>query len=52
MFKAGRGLMAATLNEMQDWIEHQPDATQEERSLAFKFLMKNDAIDVVDMLGL
>ena len=52
MKRAGLGLMSATLNEMQDWVEMQPDATKEERGLAFKYLIKNDAIDIADMLGL
>jgi hypothetical protein len=52
MKKAGQGLMSATINDMQDWVETQPDATEEERGLAFKFLMKHEAIDVAVMLGL
>jgi hypothetical protein len=47
-----KGLMSATLNEMQDWVNMQPDATEEERGLAFKYLIKHDAVDVAVMLGL
>jgi hypothetical protein len=52
MKQAGNGLMSATLNDMQDWVEYIPDATEEEKQLAFNFLVKNDALDVARMLDL
>ena len=48
----GLGLMSAPLDQLQDWVDRQPDATPEERGLAFKYLVKNDATDIAVMLGL
>jgi hypothetical protein len=52
MKRAGLGLMSATISDMQDWVDMQPDATYEERGLAFRFLMRYDAMDIAVMLGL
>ena len=52
MRKAGQGILSATLNDMQDWIDQMRDATEEEKQLAFNLLVKNDALDIARMLDL
>ena len=52
MKKAGTGLMSATLNDMQDWVDQLIDATEEDKQLAFNLLIKCDALDIARILDL
>ena len=52
MKRAGQGLMSATLNDMQDWVDQLKDATEQEKQQAFSLLVKNDALDIARILDL
>ena len=44
--------MSATLGEMDAFVATIKNATEEEKQLAFKFLIKKDALDIAQMLDL